>query len=377
MLREVMKYYWNVNIDNMSNFDKWERAFRAQNLYIFNNDKNGLLWLKTRAVCRSKQLNNFLEENKIKLSSNKVDEKFKELFALLEKRKDAFHILDNFLNCLNNEWYKSLGVDEDQLKDDLYRIHNYTWGGDQSNSLDKYYVSRYVKVISNFDVLQSKKREIADNAWNYIQNSWYNNWTSFLIESIFKKNPKVISAVGEIKSVDFFIEDFPLDLKVTFFPNQFMEEKIHSVLGKKTLSWLKFNCKELGITSDKKSSEAQQIYTLKERLSETGHNEIIQILNKTRRSIIEESRRNPIELMTWLYENQGEMRFGAENRIYLILADPDDFEASWKLKRAYSLIEPIVTTYLNSFSPHYLKQIKFQFKGNIYQTLSDSIFVIK
>ena len=377
VLREVMKYYWNVSIDNMNNFDKWERAFRAQNLYLFNNDKNGLLWLKTRAVCRGNQLKKFLKENKIKLSSNKVAEKFKELFALLEKRKDAFHILDKFLNYLNNEWYKSKGVDENQLKEDLYKIHNYTWGGDQSNSLDKYFVSRYVKVISNFDVLQSKKREIADNAWNYIQNSWYNNWTSFLIESIFKKNPKVISAVGEIKSVDFFIEDFPMDLKVTFFPHQFMEEKIHSVLGKKTLPWLKFNCKEFGITADKKSSEAQQIYTLKEKLSETGHNEIIQILNKTRRSIIEEARRNPIELMTWLYENQGEMRFGSENRIYLILSDPDDFEESWKLKRAYGLIEPIVTSYLNSFSPHNLKEIKFQFKGNKYQTLSDCIFVIK
>ena len=34
----------------MKNFSKWEKEFRAQNLYAFNGDTNGLLWLKTRAV---------------------------------------------------------------------------------------------------------------------------------------------------------------------------------------------------------------------------------------------------------------------------------------------------------------------------------------
>lgn len=361
----------------MDNFNKWDKAFRAQNLYIFNNDKNGLLWLKTRAICRGKQLSKFLEENNITLSSKKVSDKFKELFELLENRRDAVNIIDKFLACLNNEWYTSLGVDESQLKYDLYKIHHYNWGGDQSNSLDKYYVSRYVKIISSYDILLSKKREIADNAWNYIQNSWYNNWTSFLIESIFKKNEKVISAIGEIKSVDFFIDNIPLDLKVTFFPNQYMEEKIHSILGKKSLPWLKSNCKVLGITADKNSSESQQIYTLKEKLSAMGHKEIINKLNDTRRTIIREARQNPEELMTWLYENQGEMRFGAENRIYLILSDPDDIDQSWKLKREYDLIEPIVTSYLDHFSANNLKHIEFNFKGNKYKTLSDAIFVIK
>lgn len=112
-------------------------------------------------------------------------------------------------------------------------------GGDQNNSLDKHFVSRYVKVISNYDDLVSKQTEIADNAWHYVQTSWYNNWTSYLIESLFKRHEKVISAVGEIKSVDFFIDNNPIDLKVTFFPNQYMDEKLKDKLGKKELTWLK------------------------------------------------------------------------------------------------------------------------------------------
>lgn len=77
--------------------------------------------------------------------------------------------------------------------------------------------------------MQNKQAEIGANAWNYVQNSWYNNWTSFIIESLFKRHRKVISAVGEIKSVDFFIEDYPLDLKVTYFPSQFMEQKLKMI----------------------------------------------------------------------------------------------------------------------------------------------------
>src|SRR3712207_2640747 len=101
----------------------------------------------------------------------------------------------------------------------------------------------------------SKQSEIADNAWNYVQTSWYNNWTSYLIESLFKRHEKVISAVGEIKSVDFFITDNPIDLKVTFFPNQYMDEKLKYKLGKKELTWLKQKAKEVGITINNAISE--------------------------------------------------------------------------------------------------------------------------
>jgi len=118
----------------------------------------------------------------------------------------------------------------------LYKVHHYAWGGDQNNSLDKHLVSRYVKVISNYDELQSKQNEIVDNAWNYVQTSWYNNWISYLIESLFKRHENVISVVGEIKSVDFFLNNNPIDLKATFFPNQYMEEKLKIKLwGKENL----------------------------------------------------------------------------------------------------------------------------------------------
>lgn len=361
----------------MNNFEKWDKEFRKQNLYEFNNNSNGLLWLKVRAVCRSSQIKLFEELTGIYLYSKKIKDQNMELFEVLQSRQDGMTLIDNFLRDRTHEWYTRMNVDTNQLKEDLYKVQYYTWGGDQNNSLDKFLIGRYVKTISNFKELQALYGDIATNAWNYVQNSWYNNWTSYLIESIFKKNPAVISAVGEIKSVDFFIGGYPLDLKVTFFPHQFMEQKFKTSLGKSSLVWLKSKCKNLNIFTDSKASTNQQIYSLTEKLKEYNQLSVLSELQNIRREIISEAETNPYELITWLYENQGEMRFGAENRLYLILSDICDFENSWKLKRAFSLIEPKIETYINEFSDSSLKKIRFSYKGLNYNTFSDTIFITK
>ena len=361
----------------MDNYEKWDKEFRAQNLFSFNNNANGLLWLKVRAISRGKQIKQFLNKNGLTLTSTKISEQNVELFKLLEKRNDAKDMLDKYLQERSHEWYAEMDVDETKLKEDLYKVQYYAWGGDQNNSLDKHLVSRFVKVISDYDTLVNKRTEIANNAWNYVQTSWYNNWTSYLIESLFKRHSKVISAVGEIKSVDFFINDYPVDLKVTFFPNQYMDEHLKTKLGKNALAWLKAQGKNWGITANTNDSESQQVYTLTEKLEEQGHNDVNKTLHDTRRQIIQEAQRNPLELMKWLYEHQGEMRFGAENRLFVVLADSTDINQSWKMKRAFPNIEPQVKKYLDSFSNGSLKQINFSFKKQNYSSLADVLFVVK
>lgn len=361
----------------MKNFEKWDKEFRNQNLYAFNYDKNALLWLKVRAVCRAKQIQTFLDKNKLTLTSSKISEQNRELFELLENMNDSMLILDDFLKEKSNEWYQQMAVDEESLKNDLYKIHNYAWGGDQNNSLDKYLISRYVKVIDKYDNLLVKQNEIAVNAWNYVQTSWYNNWTSYLIESLFKRHGNVVSAVGEIKSVDFFIKDIHIDLKVTYFPNQYMDLKLKDKLGKRELSWLKQKAMEVGVVTDNSQTDAQTLYTLSEKLSELGETGIIDELKSKRKEVVDEAQSNAVDLVKWLYENQGEMRFGAENRLFVILVDSTDMSQSWKMKRAFALIEPKVKKYLDTFSDDSLKEIDFKFKGNSFKALADAIFVIK
>ena len=312
----------------MKNFEKWDKEFRNHNLFAFNNDKNALLWLKVRAVCRAKQIQTFLDKNKLTLSSSKISEQNRELFELLENMSDSMQILDDFLKEKSNEWYQQMAVEEVILKNDLYKIRNYAWGGDQNNSL-------------------------------------------------FKRHANVVSAVGEIKSVDFFLKDIPIDLKVTYFPNQYMDLKLKDKLGKRELSWLKQKAMKVGVVTDNSQTDAQTLYTLSEKLSELGETAILEELKSKRKEVVNEAQSNAVDLIKWLYENQGEMRFGAENRLFVILVDSTDMSQSWKMKRAFALIEPKVMSYLDNFSDASLKEINFTFKGSSYKALADVIFIIK
>ena len=361
----------------MTNYEKWDHEFRTNNLFAFNNNDKALLYLKVRAICRKTLITQFVKENKLTLKSKKVKEQFPELYALLENKSELIPKLNCFLRNRNNEWYKEMGVDEDKVRTALRKINAYEWGGDHNNSLDQYLVRRYVKVISDYDTLQKKATEIQANAWNFVQTSWYNNWTSYLIESIFKKHERVLSAIGEIKSVDFFIDNYPIDLKVTYFPNEFMEKKLKDKIGNKELAWLKKEAKKVKIIPDKNLSDAEQLTFLKEELENHGHSNIIKKLTKYKQKIIVDARKHPKELMKWLYENQSARLFGAENRLFLVLVDTKDMKQSWKMKRAFTLIEPTVKNYLDSFNDDSLKIIEFTFNQKKYTSLSNIIFIIK
>lgn len=361
----------------MTNYEKWDHEFRTNNLFAFNNNDEALLYLKVRAICRKKLITQFVKENNLTLKSTKVKEQFPELYALLENKSELIPKLNCFLRNRNNEWYKEMGVDEDKVRTALRKINAYEWGGDHNNSLDQYLVRRYVKVISDYDTLQKKATEIQANAWNFVQTSWYNNWTSYLIESIFKKHKRVLSAIGEIKSVDFFIDNYPIDLKVTYFPNEFMEKKLKEKIGNKELAWLKKEARKVKISPDKNLSDAEQLTFLKEELENHGHSNIIDALTKYKQEIIDEACKHPEELMKWLYKNQSARLFGAENRLFLVLVDTKDMKQSWKMKRAFTLIEPTVNNYLDSFNAHSLKEIKYTFNQKNYTSLSDIIFITK
>ena len=73
------------------------------------------------------------------------------------------------------------------------------------------------------------------------------------------------------------------------------------------------------------------------------------------------------------------MRFGSENRIFIVLIDFDDFSNAWELKRNFKLIKPKIIDYLNNFKREYFinNKIQFNYKQKKYKTLSDIIFITK
>ena len=134
---------------NNARYDKWKKLYQDQKFLDFNTDK-ALLWLKVKAISKKAPMKKFLEKNGIQLESTSIKDQNIELFTILEGNpKRSLEKLDAYLCDINNEWYRQMGVNEEQLKEDLYKINTYEWGGDQNNSLDKHLISRFVKSSAN------------------------------------------------------------------------------------------------------------------------------------------------------------------------------------------------------------------------------------
>jgi hypothetical protein len=96
-----------------------------------------------------------------------------------------------------------------------------------------------------------------------------------------------------------------------------------------------------------------------------------------RNELVIEIEINPDELIRWLYENQGERRFDASNRLFLVLVDQRNYFESWKLKRAKPLMEKTIRKYLDTFDLNPTRRTEFDWKGQRYSTVSDLILVCR
>ncbi|WP_197701971.1 hypothetical protein [Candidatus Endomicrobiellum trichonymphae] len=353
----------------------------------FNRDNVGLLWLKIKSLIRVELVKGFLKFSGYTATAKKQVDNFRELFKLLSPQDIAqSHSLlnDDYIRKVSHVQITS--IDIQQLVSELYKLKNFDWGGDYRNSLDKYLVRKYVKVLNpSYDDLVSKfETEINPVVQGYVLNSWYNYWSSIVIENIFKLHPAVLPTVGQIKNVDFFINDIPFDLKVTYLPSEYVKCKRKEKGLPIELTYLKKKAAEAGIVFDKNAKPTDILYEITEKMKDKNDVFCSQVLTKLKAEkleILKEVQEKPEILIKWLYENQGEMRFGSENRLFLILVDTDDFNNSWKLKRNINLLKPAVISYLDSFKSKKTEDlnISFEFNGRShgFSALADIIFVVK
>lgn len=369
----------------MKDFNYWDKLHKNEELEEFSNDNVGLLWLKTKSIIRKELIAEFLKINNITLKETALAKQFVELFGILSSNVvSSNQIIDDFIKSENSKQVGTLNTA--QLVSELYKLKNFDWGGDYQNSLDKYLVSRYVKVQNpSYENLLSKfETEISVAVQGYVLNSWYNHWSSILIEHIFKSHSEVLPTVGQIKSVDFFIYDVPFDLKVTYLPAEYIKIKRKEKGLPVELTYLKKKATESNIVFDKTAKPADIFYEIVEKMKDRNDDfclEVLKTLKDEKLEILQEVQDNPKILATWLYENQGEMRFGSENRLFLVLVDTEDFTNSWKLKRNIDLLKPTILTYLDNFKTKKTEDLKieFEFKGKTktFTALTDIIFVVK
>lgn len=369
----------------MKDFNYWKALHQKEELDEFSVDTIGILWLKIKSVIRKELIAEFITKNKIILHQISLEKQFIELYNSLCKDPAQSHkILDVYIKEKSQSEIATLNTE--QLVSELYKLKNFNWGGDYQNSLDKYLVSRYVKVQTpSYETLISKfETEIAIVVQGYVLNSWYNHWSSILIEYIFKSHPAVLPTVGKIKSVDFFINNIPFDLKVTYLPVGYIGFKRREKGFPVELTYLKNKAREGKITFDKTAKPEDIYYEIVEKMKDRNDDfctSVLTVLKNEKLEILKEVQTNPKILASWLYENQGEMRFGSENRLFLVLVDTEDFNSSWKLKRNLDLLKPTILSYLDDFKSKKIDDLKvaFNFKGKpqTFTALTDIIFVVK
>lgn len=209
----------------MKDFNYWQKCYESEQLEEFTSNTIGLLWLKTKSISRKELIAEFTKNNAIYLKEMTLGKQFIELFNwLCNDIENSHKILNTYIKTKHNKQVAALDIK--QLVSELYKLKNFDWGGDYRNSLDKYLISRYVKVHQSYDTLISKfDSEINNAVQGYVLNSWYNHWSSILIENIFKSHLLALPTVGQVKSVDFFVNSIPFDLKVTYLPAEYIKLK--------------------------------------------------------------------------------------------------------------------------------------------------------
>ena len=203
-------------------------------------------------------------------------------------------------------------ISDADLLVELGRVEAIDWGVVQGQ-LDGKIQREYVRVCTRYDELLGRVREtLHGEITNYAIASWYNHWSTVLLEDHISLHDNVVPTIKNVGGVDIFFRDCPFDLKITYLPRN---------------------------------------YALADALN------------------------NPAGLARWLYENQGAQRFGADNRFYVVVVDMDDVEQSWRLKRNFPLLFARIDHFLNTAEVSEADELRFVFNGRIYSPLCKTLII--
>ena len=289
--------------------------------------------------------------------------------------------IDEFIKSEADDELRNMADQKEILYTELYKLDVLDWGGLYQNGLEKTIVNNYVKKIQIYDELNQKiTNELHDRMSGYVKSSWYNHWSTILIESMFQEHENILPAIGKVKNLDFFWNNIPLDLKVTYFPKEFLNDKRKDRNLGTELSSLKKFAKKNGMHYDTNGNDRQIFTELYRKLSESSEPEYLKFideLKQTGREIIQGAMNDPVPLARWLYEKQSERRFDRVYRLYLILIDSANLEDSWKLKRNRDLVPNEIRSFISRDPHNEIKDITFAWKGREYNTKCFVLFIVK
>ena len=359
------------------NYREAHRLFRDGRISDLAGSKEGMRFLLLRSLSRKEHLALLFCAAGKKPSSASAGKMLQEAYSLNFPRS----LVSRVINEIDADQRRERGANRDRIVNELYRMKSFDWGGLYQNSLERGIVDNYVKKIWSFEEIERRiDTDLHDSLRGYVLCSWYNHWSSVLIEDIFKDHADVLPAVGRIKNVDFFVNGIPFDLKVTYFPEGYVAEARRRRGLRPELTLLKQSAKSSRIPVNTNLSAGkllEDLWIKHEESATDGALDLVDELKDFRETLVRLSQRQPGNLMRWLYENQGTRRFDSSNRIFLILVDPENYFNSWKLKRAFQLLESSINAYLDALKSRVGRKVSFDWNGATYTAKADTIFVSK
>lgn len=366
-------------MDLKQEFKKLKKYYQDNEFEKIFGHELGIYFLKMRSISRTnilRKLGEWLNINTSGVSGGS-------LFELMFCKNIQVEKLDEFIKRIYIRERAERIKNEDYLYSQLYKLKVFDWGGFYQNAVEQTIVNNYVKKIQNYEQLcESIEKDITPRLRGYILCSWYNHWTSILIEDMFKDHPSLLPVVGLIKKVDFFWRNFPFDLKVTYFPEGFMQLKRNELGLRPELTELKRFAREHNIHYDGTAPNEEIFSELLTKISEDTSieaKEFIKQFSKVREKIILNTIKKPTDLIKWFYEEQGVRRFDAANRFFLVLVDLKNLEDSWKLKRNKKLLHEKINDFLDNNSKVDFGKLKisFDWQERTYTTYATALFVLK
>jgi len=208
-------------------------------------------------------------------------------------------------------------ISDEELSNELHKVKTFHWGAVQGK-LDKLIQKNYVREYSKYsELIDSIEKKLYETIKNYAICTWYNHWTTIIIEDCISEHHRVVPTITHQTKIDIFFDNQPFDLKTTYFPKFY-----------------------------KKS--------------------------------IEDALKNPKDLIVQLYEKQGDnYRFGYDNRLYVVLLDSKNPERSWEMKRDFKLIQKRIMEFFDNEKVTENDKIKFKFKKKFYEAISKILFIVK
>jgi hypothetical protein len=165
---------------------------------------------------------------------------------------------------------------------------------------------------------------------------------------------------------------------VTYLPEGFLVKKRKEADLRPELTLLKQASRLVGIPLPDDLSSGALLQALWAKVADhpdMACQSVVQGLHRFRNDLVNAVRRDPAELIIWLYEEQGIRRFDASNRLFLVLVDQRNYFDSWKLKRARPLLETHIGNYLDGIGDRVGQAINFNYESETYRAVSDLIVV--